>query len=218
VSPRDDADDVALGAWSAAVRRPGAAEVLARWPSVGARPAWLLTDGDPFAGVHESWFASHASPEARVWLARATRLVDMRTDDDELNRVLARAPDELVSAIERAGRERLALATHAAPDGAARALAARLGDAEGASFLAEFKARAGASRELVREAVRELAQGVAEPILLHAGARHLAPLLLARGDGAVQRLAQRLPVDAGRVLLDEAAGATPRAGRLTPLL
>jgi hypothetical protein len=197
------------------------------------------------ARVHESWIEAGlagegeavrralagggGAPDAvRLWLRRRFlgQLVPMPEGEPPADRPpqarelpLLAAP-RLVAAFEIAGRRRLALALSAAGSGAAAALAARLG-AEHGRALVEDVARPAAKEE-VRAAVRELADLVAGDVallLFRAGARSVAPALLAAGGDVARQLAQRLPRGRGLVLLDEVARVkAPDAGRLALLV
>jgi hypothetical protein len=113
-------------------------------------------------------------------------------------------PRDLVKDVETIGRARLALATKAAPRGADRLLASRLGSGHAAAFLAEVAV--SAPPEEVSVAVRELARLDPDgPTLFCAGARHLGPAVAAMGGDWPRRLAQRLPRPLGQRLLAEVA-------------
>ncbi len=221
-------------AFAAAVARTGRTGALAALPEpVRARcaeaarapadPGRLLAELPAgLADVHPTWIPADApaveaalagrgrTPERwRRWLHRRFygHLVDMP----------AGIPADLVLAIEIVGRRRLALATKAAPRGADRLVASRLGQAHAAAFLAEQAAPA--SPEAIGAAVRELARLDPDgPILFAAGARHLGPAVAALGGDWPRRLAQRLPRPLGeRLLAEVAAGREPPPGAAAEL-
>jgi len=197
------------------------------------------------ARVHETWIEAALAGEGepvrralfggpgaidpvRAWLRRRClgQLVAMPEGPPPSGRpagadeVALVEPARLAAGLERVGRRRLALALSAAGPGAVAALAARLG-AEHGRALAEDAARA-ASRDEVRAAVKELADlvaGDASLLLFRAGARAVAPALVAAGGDVPRQIAQRLPRDRGLLLLDEVARVeTPDASRLELLL
>jgi hypothetical protein len=178
--------------------------------------------------MHPSWTGrlppAAASPEpVRRWLRKAQwgMLVSMPTTG-----VAAKDPGELVRALERLGRTRLALALRAAPANAALEIAGRLGE-HGPALLSEVHEATLPSRVVVRGAVEELGDVLggtsqADALLFLAGARHVAPLLVEIGGDLGRQLAQRLPRDRGEILLAEMtraslAGARAAASPKQPL-
>jgi len=195
-----------------AAGRVDAGDLLAEVPAglEEVHPTWIPAE----APEVESALAGRGSvsPSWRRWLRRRLygHLVPMP----------AGLPRDLVKEMETIGRGRLALATKAAPRGADRLLASRLGSGHAAAFLAEVGA--SAPPEEVSVAVRELARLDPDgPILYCAGARHLGPAVAAMGGDWPRRLAQRLPRPLGERLLAEAAagrkllpGAAEKLARL----
>jgi hypothetical protein len=187
-----------------AAGRVDAADLLAELP-VGlmeVHPTWIPAEAPE---VEAALAGRGAVPLPwRCWLRRRLygHLVPMP----------AGLPGDLVKEIETIGRGRLALATKAAPRGADRLLAARLGSGHAAPFLAEVAV--SAPPDEVSVAVRELLRLDPDgPILYCAGARHLGPAVAAMGGDWPRRLAQRLPRPLGeRLLAEAAAGRKPLPG------
>src|SRR5215470_11677980 len=203
----------------AAVARTGRRDALAGLaPDVRARCEAAVTaavslPGDVpvgLADIHPTWIADEGpaiaaalagrgavSPTWLRWLRRRMygHLVDMP----------AGLPADLAAEIEIVGRGRLALATRAAPAGAARRLASELGAAHARAFVDEVDALASA--EDVRMAVRELGKLGGGPVLFAAGCRHVGPAIAALGGDWPRRVAQRLPRPLGeRLLVDVRRG------------
>jgi hypothetical protein len=221
VTPEVTTEERAFAAAVARTGRTGAlaalpADVRARCAEAARAPAdavRLLAEVPAgLADVHPTWIPADApAVEAalagrgrvparwRRWLCRRFygHLVDMPPG----------IPADLAHEIEVVGRRRLALATQAAPRGAERLLAARLGPTHAGPFLDEHAMAAPAAA--IGAAVRELGRIDPDgPILFVAGARHLGPAVAALGGDWPRRLAQRMPRPLGERLLGEA-----RAGR-----
>jgi hypothetical protein len=232
----------------AEARRLNALPRAQRIEAVVAEGKQLLADLPAgLAHVHESWIeaalvgeseavrrqvagSSGASEGVRRWLRRRVLggLVAMPDGALPVGRpprveeLPVLEPARLVAAFESVGRRRLALALQAAGPAALAALAGRLGPPHG-RLLLEVARRPG-SREEIRVAVKDLAElvaGDAALLLFRAGARTVAPGLVAAGGDLACQLAQRLPRDRGLLLLDEVRRATPRddqAARLELLI
>lgn len=213
---------VAFG--SAAMARD--ARVLAGDAAARAREVARL-DATPPEGierVHPSWWRRppmSTAPAARALLERAAtgHLVAMALPAPgagqleagqlaTLDQLPAEPLEELLVAL---GRRRVAEAFSSAPPGALAQLCARLGEPGASELLAESRAVSGMrpSHDEVRAAQRslfKLAVELPEPSSLFAlaGARWLGPSLAARGGDLLRRVAQRLPVEIGRSLLEQA--------------
>jgi hypothetical protein len=149
-----------------------------------------------------------AQPSVRAWLRRRAFGAFVAMPAEDSGALAAQPPEKLAAEIEIRGRQRLAIATQAAPPGAAAALAARLGPLHAKSFVEEV--RAVAPKETIRAAVRELGDLMAaddpgptaiaphSELLFRCGARHLAFTLA--GDEPRQ-IAQRLPRPRGLLLI-----------------
>jgi hypothetical protein len=136
---------------------------------------------------------------------------------------LEREPEaRLIELVRALGLRRLAIAFSGAPRASLAQLCARLGEPTSSELLVllrqvsqqlqgdEVRAAQRAICELGADAsTTDRPRDSVELLLFRIGAAWLGPVVAARGQDRLLRLAQRLPSPLGRILLDEGAVAAP---------